>query len=95
MRGPSRRGLAVDAARSQAAGPVQVSSKSCQTHPVPVGDEVAGARVAVQGPVAVVVELCGQPGVRRGHRGGLAPREPGLRPGQERGDVAQRREHRE
>ena len=60
------------------------------------GHQVAGPGVAVQGLAAgAMVEPRGQPGVRRGQGGGLAGREPGLRPGQERGDVAQRREQRE
>jgi hypothetical protein len=51
------------------------------------GHQVAGPGVAVQGLAAAVIELRGQPGVRRGQGGGLAGREPGLRPGQERRDV--------
>jgi hypothetical protein len=64
MRRPSSRWLAVDAARSQATGPEQVSSKSCQTQPLH-GD----AGVAVQRLRGVRVEFGGQPGVRRGHGG--------------------------
>ena len=42
MRARSKRGLAVVAARSQATGPEQVSSKSCHTHRRPVAIRLPG-----------------------------------------------------
>ena len=77
------------AARSQATGPVQVSSKSCQTQPAG-GHQVAGPASPCRDWWRVWSSCAVSRACRRGQGGGLAVREPG--PGQERGDVTQRGE---